>query len=248
MIEYILLGFIQGVLEWLPVSSEAFLVIFGQLFGVSINYVDVALFLHLGTLLAVVTFFYRDWINVLLFRDMDLFRFILYATLASLFSGLPIYLLVREAAVGPYILFIIGLGFLITTALNMKISQEENIVIGQTKLALLTGLLQGIAVIPGISRSAVTMFSLSMGGLKPQDILKLSYLISVPVVILSTIYLTINNPIVLNAWPALPTAYITGLATLKTLLTIAKKLKTYILTLILAIITLLGAIAIMLFL
>lgn len=247
MIEYILLGIIQGVLEWLPVSSEAFLVIFSQIFSVNINFIDIALFLHLGTLLAVVTFFYRDWINILLLRDMEMFRFIFYATTASLFSGVPIYLLIRRTAVGPYILFIIGLGFLITTALNMKISQEENIAISQTKLALLTGFLQGIAVIPGISRSAITMFSLSMGRLKPQDILKLSYLISVPVVILSTIYLTINNPIVLNAWPALPTAYITGLATLKTLLTIAKKLKTYILTLILAILTLLGALAIIIF-
>lgn len=246
MIEYILLGFIQGVLEWLPVSSEAFLVIFGQLFGVNINYVDVALFLHLGTLLAVVTFFYRDWINILLLRDMDLFRFIFYATSASLFSGLPIYLLVREAAIGPYILLIIGLGFLLTTILNMKLYYEENMKIDQTKLALLTGFLQGVAVIPGISRSAITMFSLSMGKLNPQEILKLSYLISVPVVILSTIYLTINNPLVIKAWPALPTAYITGLMTLKALLTIAKKLKTYILTLILAIITLAGAILIIL--
>lgn len=244
MIEYILLGFIQGVLEWLPVSSEAFLVIFSQLFDVNINYVDVALFLHLGTLLAVATFFYRDWINVLLFRDMDLFRFIFYATLASLFSGLPIYLLIREAAIGPYILLIIGLGFLVTTVLNMKISYEENVKIDQTKLALLTGFLQGVAVIPGISRSAITMFSLSLGNLKPQEILRLSYLISVPVVILSTIYLTINNPLVMNAWPALPTAYITGLIILKTLLSIAKKLKTYILTLILAIMTLAGAIII----
>jgi len=229
------------------VSSEAFLVIFSQLFDVNINYVDVALFLHLGTLLAVATFFYRDWINVLLFRDMDLFRFIFYATLASLFSGLPIYLLIREVAIGPYILLIIGLGFLVTTVLNMKISYEENVKIDQTKLALLTGFLQGVAVIPGISRSAITMFSLSMGKLKPQEILKLSYLISVPVVILSTIYLTINNPLVMNAWPALPTAYITGLVTLKTLFTIAKKLKTYILTLILAIITLLGALMMILF-
>lgn len=248
MIDYIFLGIIQGVLEWLPVSSEAFLVIFSQLLNVGINYVDVALFLHLGTLLAVVTYFYRDWIDVILLRNGVLFRFILLATLASILTGLPTYLLIREVAIGPYILLIIGFGFIVTTALNKKRFNSEGREVNDARLALITGLLQGIAVIPGISRSAITMFSLSMGNLEPQDILKLSYLISVPVVLLSTLYLSINNPVILNAWPALPTAYITGLATLKTLLTIAKKLKTYMLTLILAIITLLGALAIILFL
>ena len=246
MIEYILLGFIQGVLEWLPISSEAFIVIVSQIFSVEANYIDVALFLHLGTLMAVVTYFYKDWIDILLLRNRDLFRFILYATIASIVTGLPTYLLIREAAIGPYILLIIGLGFIVTTILNKWSGHGIGRGVDQRKLAVMTGLLQGIAVIPGISRSAITMFSLSMGRLKPHEILKLSYLISVPVVVLSTIYLTINTPVVLKAWPALPTAYITGLATLKTLLAIARKLKTYILTLILAIITLSGAVLIIL--
>jgi len=222
MIIYILLGVIQGIFEWIPISSEGVVALASQWLVKNINPIDMALFLHLGTFLAVMAYFWKDWKEVLLFRNKELLKFLAIATVISLAIGFLLYNLVSKAVLGTGLLFITGFGLLFTAYLNMR--RKEAGLEGD-KLALLAGVLQGLAVIPGFSRSASTIFALSLGKKSPLDILKLSYMMSAPVVLASAGYVFLKNPVILaGGWIALPISFLVGLASLKILLNISSKI------------------------
>ena len=110
------------------------------------------------------------------------------------------------------------------------------------KLAAITGLLQGLAVIPGVSRSGATIFGLSLGRLNPAEMLKISYMMSAPVVLALVVYLFLDNPsIFLQGWPALITSFLTGFLSLSFLLKIAQKINFFKFAIIFAVICFLGA-------
>ena len=88
MWDYITLGILQGLFEWVPVSSEGIVALASQFFVDGVNPIDTALFLHLGTLLAVLVYFRKDWAEILTLKNVDLFRFITIATIISLLVGL----------------------------------------------------------------------------------------------------------------------------------------------------------------
>ena len=188
---YALLGTIQGILEWLPISSEG-MVALASNWLVSGNPVDTALFLHLGTMLAVLIYFRKDWKRIILLKDKKLLRFLTIATLISLAVGFPVYKLVRNVAVGNTLLLITGLGLLVTAYFHKK---KINWSLDQNSLAGIAGFLQGLSVIPGFSRSGSTIFGLSLSDKKPEEILRLSYLMSVPVVVaFNAYYLLFGDP------------------------------------------------------
>jgi undecaprenyl-diphosphatase len=81
MWEYVLLGFLQGVFEWIPISSEGVVALFSSFLVKDFNSVDLALFLHLGTVLAVLVYFWRDWIDLITFKDKELLRFFIIVSL-----------------------------------------------------------------------------------------------------------------------------------------------------------------------
>jgi undecaprenyl-diphosphatase len=197
----LILAFIQGVLEFLPVSSE------GQLLLVAINFLgfdvnsalSVAFWLHLGTAFAVVLFYRRDifgplyeYIRPLKAKEQQaslfghLFIFVLIGTIGTAITALPLYFFLREFVtqlMGEVVSAFIGVLLLLTgiilyfqrqgkgTRLLSDISPLE---------ALLLGLLQGIAVLPGISRSGITLTWLLMRGIEREEALRLSFLLGVP--------------------------------------------------------------------
>jgi undecaprenyl-diphosphatase len=81
MIKYIILGIIQGLTEFLPISSSGHLVIAQKIMGMSKGLVELDIFLHLGTLLALFVFFFKDLLKAL--RDIKLILFILLVTLIT---------------------------------------------------------------------------------------------------------------------------------------------------------------------
>lgn len=235
----ILLGALQGIFEWLPVSSEGIVALTGGLLGGELSSVDVALFLHLGTLFAVVVYFWKDWLEVLTLKNKKMFRFLVLATVVSLVVGFPLYNLVSEVVLGAGLLVVVGLGLLLTSYFQKK---ETKMRISRDKVALLAGVLQGLAVIPGLSRSGSTIFGLSLGKEEPQKILKKSYMMSVPVVLASSIYLAMENPVLVSGWPALVTSFVVGILSLKILMDLSKKVKFEKFTLIFGLICLIGGI------
>ncbi len=89
MLFYSLLGVLQGIFEWLPISSEGIVAMASQFLVEGQNPVEMALFLHLGTLLAVLIYFREEWLQVLKFKDL---RFLKFLVVATVFSGVTGFL------------------------------------------------------------------------------------------------------------------------------------------------------------
>lgn len=239
MNEYILLGIIQGIFEWIPISSEGVVALASQFLIGDFRPVDLSLFLHLGTFFAVLVYFRKDWQEILMLKNLKLLKFLLIATLISLVIGYPLYKMVENAVAGNALLIVMGFGLLITAYFNKA---KRTFEISSKKLAIMTGFLQGLSVIPGLSRSGATIFGLSLGKTEPQEVLKVSYLMSAPVVFVSSIYLFLEEPtLVFEAWPALIFSFLLGILTLGFLLRIARRINFFKFALIFSFLCFLGA-------
>lgn len=235
---YILLGVLQGVFEWVPISSEGIVALASQFFLIGSNPVDIALFLHTGTLFAVLIYFRKDWRDAVKRKDPQFLNFLIIATVVSLVIGFPLYTLVREVAVGTTLLIVMGFGLLLTSYFH---SSKKTFGIDMNKLALIAGFLQGLAVIPGLSRSGSTIFGLSLGKLKPSEILRYSYMMSAPVVLVSTAYLVLSNPVLIEGWPSIISSFLVGLLSLHFLMRISQRINFQWFALIFAILCFVGA-------
>ncbi len=238
--EYLLLGVLQGIFEWLPISSEGIVALSSELLKLDLNAIDIALFLHLGTLLAVLVYFRKDWKEIILLKNRKLLYFLIITTVVSLGVGFPLYHLISDVSLGAGLLFLMGGGLFLTSYFHNKKTKPE-LSINQT--ALVSGILQGLAVIPGLSRSGSTIFGLSFSNFSPKKILTLSYLMSAPIILASNSYLFIKNPILLSrGWPALIVSFIIGVLTLKALLYLVDKINFAKFTFIFGILCIIGAV------
>jgi len=233
MLEQIVLGTIQGIVEWLPVSSEGVLVL------IRTNFFDIeqglektireVLFLHLGTFLAAFLYFRKDVFRV--WGNKKLFNFLLITTIITGLLGygllkLFVNLEVQVALSGKFITLAIGLLLLITAYLQIRAKTRGHREIRDLKTgdSLLLGLMQGLAVLPGLSRSGLTVSSLLLKKFNSRDALKLSFLMSLPVVlggniILNFKYFSVSPEMLLG----LVFSFVFGLLTISLLLKIAKK-------------------------
>ncbi len=224
-IEYLVLGALQGVVEWIPISSEGVVSVAGHFWAGVQEPVELALFLHLGTMLAVVIYFFQDWKKILLFKDKKQLRFLSITTVVSLAVGFFVFQLVKDIAWGKFLLLLTGLALLFTAYFQKK---KTRLNLGSDKVALVSGLLQGLSAIPGLSRSGSTLFGLSLGDMEAEQALKTSYMMSVPVVAASSFYLLLENPaLAKQGWPALASSFLIGILTLHYVLKIARKINFY---------------------
>jgi undecaprenyl-diphosphatase len=187
-IEAAIIGVIQGLLEWLPVSSEGNL----TLFLVSVLGLDpsetleLAVFLHLGTGLAALLYYRQESWSILSGatekdRDMRLRLFMITGLTGAV--GLPIYVYLNvSTAVGEGLLALTGLA-LIATGLMQKskdVTGERDASSLSWPETLVLGVLQGVAIIPGLSRSGITTSAMLMRGLRSEEAFNLSFLMSIP--------------------------------------------------------------------
>ena len=200
LLQAIFLGIVQGLTEFLPVSSSGHLVFFQSLFGMAEPQLFFDIMLHFGTLLAVVVYFRADlWkmikgIKAVLKGSekkndgMNLFLWIILATLPTGFIGLLLKdwfesLFNRPEKVG-WMLLITG-GFLWLT----RWVKGEGRPLEKMKWsdALLIGIAQGISIIPGISRSGATISTGLFCRLDRELAGKFSFLLSVPAILGATL-------------------------------------------------------------
>ena len=239
MLDYIILGAIQGIFEWLPVSSQGITAIATSILIKEANPIDVALFLHVGTFFSVLIYFRKEWIKVFTLKDIIFFRFLFVATLFSGVVGVLLYSLIESIVIGSSLLFIVGAGLFIT-ALFHKFKKHKEI--KGDKLAVLSGLLQGLSVIPGLSRSGSTIFGLSLGMSETKEILKISYMMSAPVTIGMAFFMFIKEPVLVQeSWPALISSFLVGILSLDILLKFAKRIDFFKFAIIFAILCFIGA-------
>ena len=238
--EKVIAGILQGIFEWLPISSEGIVSLFSSFFIKKVNPVDLSLVLHFGTLFAVLIYFFKDWINVFFFKDRFLFWFLAISTFVSLILGFPVYKLINNLLVGNFLLLLTGIGLLFTSFFQHKKLKVE---IEEKKLAILVGVLQGLSVIPGLSRSGATIFGLSFGKLSPSEILKISYMMSVPVVFASSVYIYFKEPHLFSfSLESLIFSFLVGILTLHFLIKLSQKINFSKFTLIFGLLCILGAV------
>lgn len=180
MIKYIVLGITQGFTEFLPVSSSGHLVVLQKVFGINSNQVAISVVLHLGTLLAVIVFFWKDILAFL--GDLKLLALAALVTLIT--GGIGILgqdffesLFVSTRAVALAWVFT-GL-LLISTRKITRLDRKKL----NAKDALILGIAQGLAVIPGISRSGITISTLFFRKITRQLAFTFSFLVSIPVIL-----------------------------------------------------------------
>lgn len=178
-----ILGAIQGFTEFLPVSSSGHLVIAQKILGMNENAFFMNVMLHTGTLVAVCIYYVRDILHLFTRDGCKTLWFLVLATipagLAKIFLDEPIDMLFEE---GKYVCF----GFLITAivlflteCLGQKLARNKPVT---WKSALIMGIAQGVAVVPGISRSGSTIAAGVLTGTERTDVAKFSFLMSIPVI------------------------------------------------------------------
>ncbi len=198
-ISAILLGILQGLTEFLPVSSSGHLVLAQHFFGLKDTGDTVfEVFMHLGSLLAVLIFFrHKIWtLIVSLFswkrtlnhethrRNRNIILYLFFATLAT---G-TLYLLLGDFFEGLYAKPLVVALMLIVTGVIVNISdrlKSGSIPASDMGISrsLFIGLLQGIAIIPGISRSGSTITGSLLVGVKRREAAEFSFLLSIPAIL-----------------------------------------------------------------
>jgi undecaprenyl-diphosphatase len=191
-IKYLILAIIQGLLEWLPVSSEGFIILTGvNGFGIPMeDALSIAIYFHLGTGLAVLVKYWNVYWDAIT-KDKEMFRFLIISTLATAVFGIPLYFIVKSLSftgeTGLIITLIIGALLIVTATLlrlgKLKGSNQIAMEDRSVKDEILVGLCQGLAILPGISRSGTTTTFLILRGYKKEDAFRMSFIISLPAVI-----------------------------------------------------------------
>ncbi|MFX1378335.1 MAG: undecaprenyl-diphosphate phosphatase [Promethearchaeota archaeon] len=256
MIQYIFIAILQGLFEWLPISSS------GQTFLIAINIFNISpdeayslsIWLHLGTTLAVLVKFRNDYYKIFksflpnksIVDEIDIKKrnWLIYATLGTGITALPLYFIFRIIILGAFTAFqgdlitLIISGLLILTGIILlktrkiygKNTVEEiskDIIL---KDSFISGIIQGTSILPGISRSGVTVSAILLEKYNQDNALKLSFLMSVPVVIASIIVDTLfGNGSIFGFGVILISittliSFLVGYLTIEVLLRIAQKI------------------------
>lgn len=244
IIQQLILGIIQGITEWLPLSSSAMTTLimanFFHVTDISIL-LHQALFLHLGTFFAALIYFRNDVAHLLqsLFKyksskpeTKKVLKFLIITTIITGILGLIILKAITNidlTLTGKTITFAIGLLLLVTGGLQLGIRGRglRKIINIEPLDTLLAGLAQGIAVLPGISRSGITVSTLLLKKFDDTTALRLSFLMSLPVVLLGNIFLNIPDFAVVFTYASLIgllTSFIFGLLTIHILMKLSKKI------------------------
>ena len=186
-----ILGLIQGLTEFLPVSSTAHIVLIRWLFqwpdpGLTF---DVAV--HMGTLIAVLVYFWKDWVVLIRHgftqgmasREGKIFWFIVLASVPGAVAGYLLEEQIQTIFRSPLIIAImlIVMGFILYGAdrLGKKRKPVEEITFPQS---LFIGISQALAIIPGVSRSGITMTAGLFTGLSREGAARFSFLLSTPMI------------------------------------------------------------------
>ncbi len=241
-----ILGIIQGITEWLPISSSGVITFINSNFlGITkvSELLHIALFLHLGTFFAAIVYFRKD-IHKLIkslfnYRKSDLetkkiLNFLILSTIISGAIGLAIIKTLESfeshlELTGKTITFFVAIFLLITGYLQIKIKSQglrKEIHLRKND-SILLGITQGLASLPGLSRSGITISTLLLRKFDDTTALRLSFLMSLPIVLLGNIFINFNKfaqITTLASFVGILASFTFGIATISVLMKISKKI------------------------
>ncbi len=229
LIKYVLVGFIQGLTEFLPISSSGHVVLFGSLFELD-NLLLLSVVAHVGTLFAVI-FCYRKRLVELVKKPFNKTNInLLIATIPTVIIVLLFNHFIEDNFSTKTLIW----GFLLSAVLLIIADfKKDSYRPVNKRSALYMGLAQGLALLPGISRSGSTLVCGLLVGVEKNEALDFSFLMSIPIIIASAVYesiklftmqLTVNW---LGIFVVMITSFIFGILSIKLMLKIVKKNKLY---------------------
>jgi undecaprenyl-diphosphatase len=193
----LVLGLLQGITEWLPISSSGHLVIIQSLLGISVP-AEFDIVVMAGTIAALILYFRARifaLLSGLVHGDRDATRdcfFIVLAGLAPAVIGFAARPFCLSLFTRPFIVSLL----LIVTGIFLFIASrpraQEGVIDG--KSALIIGIAQGIAVAPGISRSGSTIGAALLLGIKPQEAAEFSFILGIPTMIAASVITFVEEP------------------------------------------------------
>ncbi|MCM8770256.1 MAG: undecaprenyl-diphosphate phosphatase [Candidatus Omnitrophica bacterium] len=230
MLKCIILGLVQGLTEFLPISSSGHLVILGNIFGLQGSELFITVFLHLATALALVVFFIKDIFRAM--RDIRLLMLILTVTLITGLIAISAKDFFESFFSNPksVAVFLFITGVILISTMAMRAGKRD---IKKLKFmdALILGVTQGLAIIPGISRSGTTLSLLLFRNLDYEAAFKFSFLAAIPAIVGAAILEFKNFPAIkinkIDLSVAFMISFVTGLFSLFILKKIMIKRKFY---------------------
>lgn len=183
MLEAIILGILQGLTEFFPVSSTAHLILSRWLFNWSgiIGTLTFDVALHTGTLFSLILYFWKDWVDIITKRRR-LLGLIIIASFPAGIAGLLLNDIIEKNLRSPYVicisLVLIGIFMLASEKMFRHKNVEEITLVD----SLIIGIAQAVALIPGVSRSGITISTGLFRGLEREESAKFSFLLSTPII------------------------------------------------------------------
>lgn len=171
------LGLVQGLTEFLPVSSSGHLLLLERL-GVAPPSVAVNLFLHVSTLIAVLVVLRKPVFDIIRHPFGEKTQWIVIASIPTAAIGIIFKMYFEDILLGKYL----SVGFLLTAMLLLTVKPTK-IKLDRKISAFIVGISQGLAVVPGLSRSGTTISCMSALNYSADESAELSFLMSIPVII-----------------------------------------------------------------
>jgi len=233
IINYFFLGLVQGIGEFLPISSSAHLYLYSYIFNLKYEGLCFDVLLHIATLLAIFMFFFSDIKKIIISAARDPkgkdFRFLFLIFIATIPGGIAGLLFEKQAegifrtplVVSLSLIFFSILIFLIDRRKTGDKTEDSF----DLKSAIIAGLFQSIAIVPGASRSAMTIIALLLMGYSRYASARISFFMAMPIIfgagVLELRKLNLNE-ITIPFIVGFITAFISGILSIKFLLSYLK--------------------------
>tara|TARA_B100000767_G_C19671671_1_gene495536 strand:- start:116 stop:874 length:759 start_codon:yes stop_codon:yes gene_type:complete len=197
MIEILILSIVQGITEFLPISSSSHLILISNYLEFSNQSLTINVSLHIGSFLAVLFYFRKDIANFI--NNKKLFTNILISSIPVMVFGFVLVKLnltdyLRDIKIIGWMTLIFGILLFISDKFKNKKDIKNNFNI---KSALFIGFFQILSLIPGVSRSGISITAARFLGFKRVDSARLSFLLSIPT-LAAVSFFGINNLIIAN--------------------------------------------------
>lgn len=196
--EAVLYGIVQGITEYLPVSSSAHLILLPKFLGIQDPGLAFDVFLHLGTLFATLIYFWRDWWAILqpsqfrasLTRKVGVgVPHLVIATIPAVIAGVLLHDWVDSVFRGEGVIVVtLVIGAVLLLAADRFFPVKRDVSQTTWKDALIVGLMQCLALVPGMSRSGTTITGARFVGLDRASAARFSFLMSAPITFGAIVY------------------------------------------------------------
>jgi undecaprenyl-diphosphatase len=231
IIQTLILSIVEGITEYLPISSTAHLVLISKVIGlVQTEFIKTfEISIQLGAILAVVVLYWRK-----LLIDRKLIKNLIVAFIPASIVGFLFYKFIKNILIGNYAitlwaLFIGGIALILIERLLKKKKQTSSLEKLTLKKSFLIGIFQSVSVIPGVSRAAATIVGGLVTGLSRESATEFSFLLAVPTMLAATGFDFLNSYQLFNSTQFLTLgigfifSFVTAILAIKFLISFVKK-------------------------